>query len=287
MKIQYLGTAAAEAVPALFCRCAHCEYARKVQGREVRTRSGAIVDGVLKIDFGPDTFGQMLKAGIDLTDLHSVLITHSHADHFAVHDISYRRKGFANLPEDEPPLVVYGNAKVGAMLAPFLNRWLEFRLMEPFKTVEIEGYRVTPLQASHCVDHNGSEHPIVHEGKTYYRSEDALIYFIEKDGQSLLYAHDTSEFSPEDMEFLAGRKIDLISLDCTNAAYQADYVGHMGAADNLRMRGKLMEIGAADENTVFVANHFSHNGNATHAEMVEAAAKYGMKVSYDGHCVEF
>ena len=44
MKLTYIGTAAAEAVPALFCECLFCENARKRGGREFRRRSGAVDD---------------------------------------------------------------------------------------------------------------------------------------------------------------------------------------------------------------------------------------------------
>ena len=36
MKLKYLGTAAAEGIPALFCRCEMCAYARKAGGKEIR-----------------------------------------------------------------------------------------------------------------------------------------------------------------------------------------------------------------------------------------------------------
>ena len=41
----------------------------------------------------------------------------------------------------------------------------------------------------------------------------------------------------------------------------------MGAQDHLRMREKLLANGAADEHTIFVANHFSHNGLVPHEEL--------------------
>ena len=61
MKIQFLGTAAAEGIPALFCQCPVCRQARAAGGKEIRTRSGAIIDGKLKLDFGydPICFGQV------------------------------------------------------------------------------------------------------------------------------------------------------------------------------------------------------------------------------------
>ncbi len=44
MEIQYLGTAAAEGLPALFCDCETCRKARVAGGKEVRTRTQAVVD---------------------------------------------------------------------------------------------------------------------------------------------------------------------------------------------------------------------------------------------------
>lgn len=284
MKIRFLGTAAAEGIPSLFCTCDHCKYARKAKGKAVRTRSGAIIDDVLKLDFGPDSYVHMLNNDLAYSDVHSVLITHSHEDHFLPTDLAFRRDGFSHLPENDPPMTVYGNAKVGEMLKPHMCREMAFGLMKPFVPVEIEGYTVTALQGVHCRTTEAETFPVTFEGETVYRSEDALFYLVEKDGKSILYAHDTDEFTPEDMDFLAGRKIDLISLDCTNAAYQADYIGHMGAADNLRMREKLLANGAADAHTVFVANHFSHNGMIAH-EKLEAMMP-GFVVAYDGMMLE-
>ena len=45
MNIQFLGTAAAEGIPALFCKCRVCQNALAVRGKEIKTRSQAIVDG--------------------------------------------------------------------------------------------------------------------------------------------------------------------------------------------------------------------------------------------------
>ena len=87
------------------------------------------------------------------------------------------------------------------------------------------------------------------------------------------------------MDFLAGRKIDLISLDCTNGRLELEYIGHMGATENRRMREKLIANGAADGHTIFVANHFSHNGLLPYDEL--QALLPGFLVAYDGMAVEF
>ena len=43
----------------------------------------------------------------------------------------------------------------------------------------------------------------------------------------------------------------------------------------------------ADDRTIFVVNHFSHNGGALHEEMEQAMAPHGILVAYDGMTVEF
>ena len=44
MKLTYLGTAAAEGWPAAFCNCDGCRAARRLGGRNIRTRSQALVE---------------------------------------------------------------------------------------------------------------------------------------------------------------------------------------------------------------------------------------------------
>ena len=281
MKIQFMGTAAAEGAPALFCVCDHCRYARAHGGREIRSRAGSIVDGRLKLDFGPDSFKQMLDCGVDYTNLRAVLITHSHDDHLLPTDLAYRREGYGHFAPDDVPLTVYGNEALGEALRPHLNPRLRFERIRPFEPMEIDGYRVTALEAVHCVQSDSDRYPVTAaDGKALHRSEEALFYLIERGGESLLYAHDTDEFTPRDMEFLAGRKLDLISMDCTNGVQDCDYYGHMGINDNLRMREKLLANGAADTHTIFVSNHFSHNGLAPYEELCRRLP--GFRVSYDG-----
>ena len=285
MKLKYLGTAAAEGSPALFCRCEFCKYAWKNGGKEIRTRAGSIIDGRLKLDFGPDTYKHMLDHHMDLEGVTALLITHSHEDHYCINDLAYRRNGFSRIPEDEAPLTIYGNEKVGRLFSERSFTNTLFQRMLPFEPTLIDGYTVTALEAVHCLGSGeGCGYPVVFENKAYTRSEEAFFYLIEKDGKSILYAHDTDEFTPSDMEFLTGRHIDLISLDCTNGRLDCNYIGHMGINDNLRMREKLLANGAADEHTVFAANHFSHNGLLPHREI--EAAMPGFVVAYDGMEIE-
>ncbi len=262
MHITYLGTAAYEGVPAIFCECDHCRHARAVGGKEVRMRSGAIVDDALKIDFSFDAYAQSLRFGVSYVPVEHVLITHSHGDHFDAEQLSMICPPYSHR---KAPLTVYGNETVGEKLRPHLKEGkLAFTLVDPFRTYEIGGYSFTPLPAFHC---RGTE-------------EAPLVYLIEKDGRSLLYLHDTDLPPEEVMAYLKGRRMDLISLDCTNGILPHSYIGHMGIEDNLALREAFLKNGVADENTTFVANHFSHNGLVPHEELERRLP--GFQVAYDG-----
>ena len=78
-----------------------------------------------------------------------------------------------------------------------------------------------------------------------------------------------------------------MSLDCNHALHGASLSMHMNFEDNLRVRDAMVRIGVADDRTIFVANHFSHNGRTTNEEMDEAARREGFLCAYDGMTVEF
>ena len=61
MKLKYLGTAAAEGIPGMFCNCRVCRNALEVRGKEIKTRSQALLDDKLLIDFPPDTYLHILN----------------------------------------------------------------------------------------------------------------------------------------------------------------------------------------------------------------------------------
>ena len=48
------------------------------------------------------------------------------------------------------------------------------------------------------------------------------------------------------------------------------------------MKLRLLETGAADNKTAFIANHFSHNGGLDHDAMAAEAARVGFVAAYDG-----
>ena len=122
MKIKFLGTAAAEGVPAFFCTCDACKRAREVGGKEIRTRSQSLLNGELMLDYPADTYFHSMRDGINLTDIHHYLITHSHMDHFHPADVEMLGYGFANLPEDMPLYHFYGGEEMVKTLTPLADK---------------------------------------------------------------------------------------------------------------------------------------------------------------------
>ena len=97
MKIKYLGTAAAEGIPAMFCKCDNCNRARALGGKNIRTRSQALIDGKILIDFPADSYMHELRYGIDFSDIPALLITHVHEDHCYLSEMAPGRKHMAKI----------------------------------------------------------------------------------------------------------------------------------------------------------------------------------------------
>src|SRR2546425_1124013 len=98
MEITLLGTGAAEGCPGLFCDCNICRRSRELGGKNLRSRSSALIDKTLKIDLAPDTFHHVLTHGLDLTAVEYLLFTHAHDDHFAVQELQYMSWMFVPKP---------------------------------------------------------------------------------------------------------------------------------------------------------------------------------------------
>ena len=83
MKFTYLGTAAAEGFPAIFCNCKFCNRARQIGGKNIRTRSQALINDDFLLDIPSDTYAHSLNFDVRLDKIKYLLITHSHSDHFS------------------------------------------------------------------------------------------------------------------------------------------------------------------------------------------------------------
>ena len=278
MKLKYFGTAAAEGWPGLFCSCDVCMKAKELGGKNIRTRSQALINEDLLIDFPPDTYHHILKDGLDLTKVKDIIVTHSHSDHFYVNDLHMIGPPFAHAQGSDKrrrefAINIFGNESVNAAAPAFESKkaFLLFNIVHAFTPATVGKYTVTPLKADHD------------------KSQNCYIYIIEDGNKKILYGNDTGYFPDETWDYLNLKenriKFDYVSLDTTSGIEECRR-GHMGINCVFEVKDRLLEIGAADNNTVFCLNHFSHNGMKLYDELVDIGKPAGFIVSYDGMEVE-
>lgn len=273
MKLTFNGTSAAEGFPGLFCECEHCQKARILGGKNIRTRSSCLIDEQYLMDFPPDVYMHVLRGNLRLSRVRHIIVTHSHEDHFQPYELNMKVEPFAYPKEDEV-LYIYGNDRVYERYKhagcdsderkEFL-RYVHVYPGKPFKAGEAE---FVPLKAEH-----DNENEICH------------IYVINLKGKYLLYGHDTGYFPEETWEALKSFRLDGVILDCTFGGIDWDK-GHMGIKANARVKERLIKQGSADENTIFIATHFSHNCRPLYEDMVQLAQKHGFIATYDGMTIE-
>lgn len=274
MKFRFLGTAAAEGIPALFCQCDVCKRAEAAGGRNIRGRSGAMINDNILIDFPPDIYSYKLKYRLDLAEVNHVFITHSHIDHLDAHELCCYHTMYATRNNPAALLNLYGNAKVLDVIreafifdSGSVPEYVRLHSIEPFRSVAAGDVTMTPLTAVH--DPN----------------ETCVFYLVEQLGKRFLFANDTAMPPEETFAWLAGKCLDVVSLDCTVGKF-SESKSHMGFSGNLAVQKRLLAQGSADERTRFISHHFSHNGHVNYDDFPQLAGNSGFVSSYDGMVIE-
>lgn len=272
MKLRFLGTAAYEGVPALFCNCDVCKRSALAGGKNIRTRTQAIVNDDLLIDFPPDTFLHFLRFRDDFENIRNVLITHSHSDHLYPDDIEALRGCYSHgwLRPWHFFAGESGTRVISRILSATKPEEADVTELHAFEEKIIGNYRVLPLPANHA------------------QGTAPFIYRITDGEKSMLYAHDTG--LPEEAVYealAAGGHLDLISFDGTCGLQDRIGGGHLTLKAIAVLLDRLKELGVIDDRTVKVMNHFSHHAGATYDEMTEICRPLGILVSYDGMQVGF
>ncbi len=278
MKIRILGSGGGENYPAPFCSCAHCEEARKVGGKSLRSLSQTIINDDLLIDFPADTDSHCTKYGVNLGALQNILITHSHHDHYmpisavcrggnGAHKLKYEKLRFYG-PNDlkkvfDTVISAYGTN-------PNINN-IEFYTFENQKPQTIGEYTITPLTALHAPKLG------------------SLNYIIEDGQKSILYLIDSGYPTDETLEYLESRNsaFDCVVMDGTmGVAPIKSYIYHMGFEENKILKDELINRKLANKNTRFVVTHITHNKAETHEKIEEIFSGTGIQVAYDGFEIE-
>jgi len=275
MEILFLGTAAAEGIPALYCRCDTCLNAEKSGAFDIRSRCGYLINRHLMIDITPDILLHKRLYGLDLAAVDTLCITHSHTDHLNVADLCFRStKHYVTIP-NEKPLTVYANRKS----CKVIMKGMEF----DFGIPNDASFIIQAISAKNVIQ--SAELSVIPINARHDPGEDCLFYLIQEGEKSFIQINDSGlpgeEFEPVLAEALDGRKLSAVSMDCT-FCLQNGVASHMGINENIMLKKRLLHASLANEKTLFFANHFSHNGHASHKELFEALGSHGITPAYDG-----
>ena len=270
MKLTVLGTAAAEAQPALFCECETCKQARKNGGKDIRKRCCYLIDDDTFIDFGPDINAQAMMYGVDWTKIKHVIFTHSHSDHLSPIELSWRNKGFSKATR---MLDIYGDTSVHEKIQAIID----------YGKTEINGHQVT-----HGDIFKAADMDVLALRADHDPASTPLNYVISRNGKTLLIANDTGFWGDENWDLIKkyGKKIDLAVIECTYALIRNQSKGHLSCDYTVRFRDKLVELGLADNTLRCITNHFSHNGGPLQKDLEEYFTPFNIEVAYDGMIAE-
>ena len=286
MKLTFLGTGAGEGYPGLWCRCPHCDYARKHGGKNLRANSCAVIDDRMLLDMGPACFDNAARFGVDLTNVTSLLVTHPHEDHLYLQQLHWRQGNDADfdLPyrdrlthggprfTDLPQMTVYGNAFTMKALEDWGEDLEELHLsrreIREGESFEAEGgYRVTPVRGNHGA--SGFAHS----------------YVIQHEGRTLLYALDTGTYDADMLELLKSFRYNQIVMEGTTGLNE-QYGGHMCLENNKRMLAFFRENGCMAEGCEMYLTHMSTHWCPPHDWYEAIAEAEGVKLAYDGLTIE-
>lgn len=257
MRVRLLGTGSADGWPNPFCTCSSCT-AERAAGRR-RGQTAALVDDVLLLDCGPETPHAAQRAGVDLTRLRHVLITHAHPDHCAPAFLLFR----SWVAADDQPLDVLGPAAVVEQARMWLAPDSPVRFVEvaPGDRLQVGGYDVRVLEASH--------------------GDGAVLFDVSDGVRRLLYATDTGPLSDATVEAVRDAAYDVVLMEETFGDKTDHGTDHLHLATFAEQVRRLRGAGAVVAHTDVVAIHLSHH-NPPGEELGRRLADWGARVVDDG-----
>lgn len=267
MKIQLLGTGGADGIPAIYSESRVSRHAREHGGKDIRSRSSALVEDTIKIDLGPDTWHQLTRDKLDAREWTALIFTHTDADHFAIEELQYTLYPFNDYYF--AGFQVYGNALICRAIIERYPDWpFEIIHTKSFHSVQHAGVKITPIAANHKEE------------------EDAHNLLFETEGKTILYGTDTGVWHEPTWEFLQDVRLDGLVIECSEGFIDTPYTGHLDVNEMLGVVNRLRGMGTLTDSSKIVTTHHSHAGDATHDELVERLRPHGIEPGYDGMILE-
>lgn len=253
MEILFLGTGAAD-----FSEELNKNHSFGLNDKSVRKSASVLIDGKILVDCGPHTFSALSLYNVDISKIKALLITHFHSDHF-------NRQNVESILRLIPDIKIVYSKQATPFFKNERNAY-PVNAYEPFCLAE---YTITPLNANH--------------------TENPLHYLIQNEtGKSFLYATDGAWMLNDTFNFLRGKYLNAVAIDCTVGDYEGDFrMSEHNSLPMIRMMEKsLRTVNVLSDKTQIILTHIARTLNKPYLEMQSIADKNGYTVAYDGMTVK-
>jgi len=262
MKLLFLGTGAADWIPEWHERVGY-----------VRRYSSALINDDLLIDPGPDIWDYREKLGTPdmFKNIKSIIVTHSHDDHFKVSSIRrlckeadhpikvfMEKNSFGKFAkEDEIP---------GVILCP----------LTPTVPFETEGYNIIPCRSNHS---------------KFLEGEQSLNYIVREksSGRAFFYGSDSGWIVYDTWQLIKQERPNVVIFECTVGPNQEGddrIFGHTSVPMiGIMMQTMTKQHGPADD-ARYYTTHMAMTLHKNHEDTARALAPFGVTPAYDGLEIE-
>ena len=248
IEVLFLGTCAADFSPRLKTDKKDCF------DKDIRRSSSMLLNGHILVDCGPHTLDSMRIAGVPLSAVTDIFLTHLHDDHFDPENV-------ARVAAECGGLRLW--VREDAVLTPPAG--VTLMRMRPMQEYDAgEGIRVTGYEANH--------------------TEFPQHLLFERNGKTIYYALDGAWILYETFLKIRRKYIDLVVMDCTMGDYDGDL--RVYAHNSIPMVRSLLRsfatVGITGEQSQIYMSHLAPSLHKSHEETVQICAQFGAKVAYDG-----
>lgn len=248
MKITFMGTGAAD-----------WDISKRKNGEFFRRLSGVLINDDLMIDCSADIVDFAEKNSFKLSDVTSLLITHSHSDHFEPETIEKLLSEKVN---------IWTEKNTADMVQKSLSGF-NIHEIELFKPYQIDKYTVTALPANH-ISNDISQQPV--------------HYIIQSEDKTIFWGCDGAWFLEKTWYEMRKFSFDYVVLDGTLGNKEGDYriFEHNNLSMVKEISAAIRECSMLKENGKIIISHMSKYSHDEHEILTDQMNKMGITVAYDG-----
>lgn len=281
MNVTFLGTAAAPSMPIPFCTCEICSEARRVGGKNLRSRSSLVINDDLLVDIGPDIATASFQHRISIAGIGICLQTHPHADHLDIEFILSRHNEYGTTVASD--LLLAGSDETLRTIDALVRQQSAYGGifdLDAQSALKLKVLSLSPFEGYRIGDYGIVGYPANHGNDQGF-----LLYSIVRGDHAVFYGTDTSVLSEAVWEHLQleRTRYDVVILDHTyGIGFESRPADHLASKDVAAHADRFREYGMLKDNGVVYATHLSHEGNREHDALDEYAREHSYRVAYDG-----